>query len=154
MSIYKLVYDDFCGWLLEIIKPDYQQPIDRKTYDELISLFEDNLRILHPFTPFATEELWHRLRERDEKDSLCINQWPEACSIDNQLLEDFAIIQDVISGVRKVRKEKQIAFKNAIELKVLDDSKANADHDGLIARMGNISYHRKSDRAHGRSCKL
>ncbi|ARN78028.1 valine--tRNA ligase [Nonlabens spongiae] len=139
MAVYKLVYDDFCGWLLEIIKPTYQQPIDAKTYEEVIDLFEDNLRIMHPFTPFATEELWHSLRERNSKDALCVNKWPEAHQIDESLLEDFTLVQDVISGIRKVRKEKQIAFKNEIELKVINNEKTSDRYDGLIQKMGNIS---------------
>ena len=139
MAVYKLVYDDFCGWLLEIIKPEYQKPIDAKTYEQVIDLFEDNLRIMHPFTPFATEELWHSLRERNSKDALCINKWPEAGQIDESLLEDFTLVQDVISGIRKVRKEKQIAFKNEIELKIINNEKASEVYNSLIMKMGNIS---------------
>jgi valyl-tRNA synthetase len=137
MTVYKFVYDDFCGWLLEIVKPDYQQPVDRKTYDELIELFEDNLRILHPFTPFATEELWHRLRERGQKESLCVNHWPQGGEVDQEMLEAFGKAQEVISGIRQVRQEKQIAFKNEIKLMVLGDGH-HEHYDGLIARMGNV----------------
>lgn len=139
MAVYKLVYDDFCGWLLEIIKPEYQKPIDAKTYEEVIDLFENNLRIMHPYTPFATEELWHSLRERNPKDALCINKWPEAGQIDESLLEDFTLVQDVISGIRKVRKEKQIAFKNEIELKIINNEKASDNYNSLIMKMGNVS---------------
>ncbi|MGB5982156.1 MAG: valine--tRNA ligase [Nonlabens sp.] len=139
MAVYKLVYDDFCGWLLEIIKPEYQKPIDSKTLAQVKALFEDNLRILHPFTPFATEELWHSLRDREAKDSLCVNQWPEVHKQTETLLADFEMVQDVISGIRKVRKEKQIAFKNEIELKVINKENASDDYNSLIMKMGNVS---------------
>ncbi len=139
MSVYKLIYDDFCGWLLEIIKPEYQQPIDAKTLEEVIGLFEDNLRILHPFAPFVTEELWQSLKKREVKEALCVNTWPIVNEVDNQLLSDFELIQDVISGIRNVRKEKQISFKNLIELKTINNESLSTDYNDLIKKMGNVS---------------
>jgi len=114
MTSYKLIYDDFCGWLLEVIKPEYQQPIDAKTLAQVIALFEDNLRLMHPFTPFITEEIWQSMSDRSVSEALCINTWPESKSVNPQLLADFDFVQQTISGIRTVRKEKQIAFKNEI----------------------------------------
>jgi valyl-tRNA synthetase len=138
MSVYKLIYDDFCGWLLEIIKPEYQQPIDAKTLKEVIALFENNLRILHPFAPFATEELWQSLQNRAPKDALCVNVWPEQGNVNQNLLNDFEMVQEVISGIRNVRKEKQISFKNSIDLKSITTQSLSSNYDSLIQKMGNV----------------
>ena len=139
MTSYKLIYDDFCGWLLEIIKPEYQKPIDPKTLAEVIALFEDNLRLMHPFTPFITEELWQAIAARDVKDALCINTWPVAGEMNTKLLNDFDLIQDVISGIRTVRKEKQIAFKNEISLSAINNEQLSSEYDSLIMKMGNVT---------------
>jgi valyl-tRNA synthetase len=139
MSVYKLIYDDFCGWLLEIVKPEYQQPIDAKTLKEIVELFEDNLRILHPFAPFATEELWQSFKARDAKDALCVNTWPEGGAVNKDLLQDFDMVQEVISGIRNVRKEKQISFKNTIELKSINNESLSPAYNDLIKKMGNVS---------------
>lgn len=139
MTSYKLIYDDFCGWLLEIIKPEYQQPIDPKTLSEVKSIFEDNLRLMHPFTPFITEELWQAIEKREVKDALCINLWPEAGPINDGVLNDFELVQDIISGIRTVRKDKQISFKNEISLSAINNENLSNDYDGLIMKMGNVS---------------
>ena len=139
MTSYKLIYDDFCGWLLEIIKPEYQKPIDAKTLAEVTELFEDNLRLMHPFTPFITEELWQTITDRKVEDALCINTWPKGGEVDTELLADFELVQDVISGIRTVRKEKQIAFKNEIELKTINNENLNEAYNPLIQKMGNVS---------------
>lgn len=138
MSTYKLIWDDFCGWLLEIIKPAYQAPIDSKTYNEVISLFEDNLRILHPFMPFLTEELWHAIAKRTPEEALIVNHWPEVTEIDSALLEEFSFAADVVSGIRTIRKEKNIAFKDAIELHVLASEQGENRFETVISKLGNI----------------
>lgn len=139
MASYKLIWDDFCGWLLEIIKPEYQQPIDPKTIAEVTELLENNLRLMHPFTPFITEEIWQSIVDRKVEDALCINTWPEAGTVDQDLLTSFELVKDVISGIRKVRKEKQISFKNDIELMVINNENLSADYNQLIRKMGNVS---------------
>ncbi|WP_271855542.1 valine--tRNA ligase [Patiriisocius marinus] len=138
MGTYKLIWDDFCGWLLEIIKPAYQAPIDSKTYKEVMSLFEDNLRILHPFMPFLTEELWHEIASRTPEQALIVNHWPEATEIDTALLEEFSFAADVVSGIRTIRKEKNIAFKDAIELHVLASEQSENRFETVISKLGNI----------------
>ncbi|AGC75703.1 valyl-tRNA synthetase [Nonlabens dokdonensis] len=139
MSSYKLIYDDFCGWLLEIVKPEYQKPIDAKTIAQVIELFEDNLRLIHPFTPFISEELWQAIIDRKPEDALCVNSWPEVGEVDDQILTDFELVQDVIAGIRTVRKEKQIAFKNEIELKTINNENLSLEYNSLIQKMGNVS---------------
>lgn len=139
MVSYKLIWDDFCGWLLEIVKPAYQQPIDPKTLAEIIELFEDNLKLMHPFTPFITEEIWQTIRDRQVSEALCVNKWPETAEVNEELLADFELVKEAISGIRKVRKEKQISFKNEIELKVINNENLSSSYDELIMKMGNVS---------------
>ncbi|GEQ85677.1 valine--tRNA ligase [Patiriisocius marinistellae] len=139
MTTYKLIQDEFCGWLLEIIKPAYQAPIDSKTYNEVMALFEDNLRIVHPFMPFLTEELWHNIEDRSPQEALCINTWPKVEPIDENLLKNFEFAAEVISGVRTIRKEKNIAFKDAIVLSVINGEKVDSVFDAIISKLVNIS---------------
>ncbi len=138
MSCYKLVWNDFCSWLLEIIKPAYQQPVDAKTKAECIKLFEDNLKILHPFMPFITEELWHGIKDRSPEEALIISEWPEAKAFDAEIIQNFDWAADVITQVRSVRKSKNIAFKNPIDLKVENKENWSTDFDGIIQKLGNI----------------
>ena len=139
MASYKLVWDDFCGWLLEIVKPAYQAPVDKQTYDSVIAIFEDNLRILHPFMPFLTEELWHKIASRTPQEALIVNHWPKTTPIQTSLLTDFEFAAEVISGIRTIRKEKNIAFKDAISLSVINTEKINSQFDVVIKKLGNIS---------------
>ena len=139
MASYKLVWDDFCGWLLEIIKPAYQAPIDKQTYDSVVAIFEDNLRILHPFMPFLTEELWHAIAKRTPQEALIVNHWPKTTTIDTALLTDFEFASEVISGIRTIRKEKNIAFKDTISLSVINTEKVHSQFDVVIKKLGNIS---------------
>ena len=89
MAMYKLIYDDFCGFFLEVVKPAYQQPIDKKTYDEIIAIFEDNLRILHPFMPFITEEIWQSISERSKEEALIVAKYPAQTSFDEELIKKY-----------------------------------------------------------------
>jgi len=138
MSIYKLIYNDFCGWLLEIIKPSYEQPIDQKTYKTIINLLEDNLRLLHPFVPFASEEIWQNINDRKPEDALIINTYPKQVDFDSNILAQFDIASEVISGIRTIRKNKNISFKDAIELLILNNEKITSDFDTIISKLGNI----------------
>lgn len=138
MTSYKLVWDDFCSWLLEIIKPAYQQPIDAKTYHRIIELFENNLKILHPFMPFITEDLWHQIKERTKDEALIISEWPSAETIDQDLLKGFSFSSEVISNIRNIRKQKNIAFKNPINLSVINSEQTDQRFDNIISKMGHI----------------
>lgn len=138
MAIYKLIYDDFCGWLLEMVKPAYQQPIDAKTYNAIIAVFEDNLKIVHPFMPFLTEDLWHYIKDRTPEEALIVASWPTAQPINETLISEFDFASEVISGIRTIRKEKNIAFKDAIGFSVINNEKSSTTFDAIIQKMGNL----------------
>jgi len=139
MAIYKLVWDDFCSWLLEMIKPEYGQPIDESSHKKVVHLLEQNLKILHPFMPFLTEEIWHYLKNRTPESALVVASWPQTKDYNAQLLHNFEITKEVISGIRNLRKQKQIPFKTSVEMQVLNKAKYTTQYDGLVAKLGNIS---------------
>ncbi|WP_299096388.1 valine--tRNA ligase [uncultured Winogradskyella sp.] len=139
MAIYKLIFDDFCGWLLEIVKPAYGEPIDAITYNKLIALFEDNLKIMHPFMPFITEEIWQTMKSRTPEEALIIAKWPAQKEANEALIAQFDFASEVISGIRNIRKQKNIAFKDAIGFSVVNNEKAESSFDEVIAKMGNLS---------------
>ena len=139
MAIYKLVWDDFCSWLLEMIKPDYGAPIDQKTHATVVRLLEENLKILHPFMPFLTEEIWQFLKTRTPDQALIVSSWPASASYDTSLLEEFHFASEVISGIRNLRKQKQIPLKTTVELHVINKASSTQKFDGLISKLGNIS---------------
>lgn len=139
MAIYKLVWDDFCSWFLEMIKPGYQQPIDSITFGKAIDLLESNLKLLHPFMPFLTEEIWQHIAERTEKEALIVAEWPKIKSYDEKLLAEFDFAAEVIAGIRTIRKDKNIAFKEAIELKAVNAENASTAFDSVISKLGNVN---------------
>jgi valyl-tRNA synthetase len=139
MSIYKLVWDDFCSWFLEMIKPGYQQPIDRATFNKAIEMLEANLKLLHPFMPFLTEEIWQHIADRTPEQALIIAEYPKMASFNEKLIADFDFASEVIAGVRTIRKEKNIAMKDAIDLKVVNNEKVSIYFDSTIMKLGNIT---------------
>ena len=139
MGTYKLIWDDFCSWLLEMVKPAYQQPVDRVTYKAIIAILENNLKILHPFMPFLSEEIWQLITQRTPQEALIVAKWPETQPINETLIKDFDFAADVVSGIRTIRKHKNIAFKDAIDLHVLNNEKASDTFDTIIQKLGNIS---------------
>ena len=147
MATYKLVWDDFCSWLLEIVKPEYGKPIDKKTYDTVIAALEDNLRILHPFTPFASEEIWQNITERTPEEALIINKWPSLAKPNLDLLEDFELATQVITGVRSIRKDKNISFKEELELHILNTEGFSDAFDAIIKKLGNLSVLKTTETA-------
>ena len=138
MAIYKLVWDDFCSWFLEMIKPGYQQPIDRETFNSAIALFENNLKMVHPFMPFLTEEIWQDIAIRKDEEALIVSSWPASTAVNEKLIEEFDFASQVISGIRAIRKEKNIAFKETINLHVLNTEKVSDNFDVVIEKLGNI----------------
>jgi len=139
MKVYKLIWDDFCSWFLEIIKPAYQMPIDKETYNQTIMLFEDLMKVLHPYMPFLTEEIYHIIGERNENDYIMIAQMPKIFESRSTIVSDFAFAQEKIAAIRQVRNEKNIAQKIALELFVKESSNDNKEFDGIIAKLCNIS---------------
>tara|TARA_R110002073_G_scaffold8207_5_gene45802 strand:- start:14988 stop:17639 length:2652 start_codon:yes stop_codon:yes gene_type:complete len=155
MGIYKLIMNDFSSWLLEIVKPAYQQPIDQKTFDAVIQLFEDNLKILHPFMPFLTEEIWQYIEERTPEQALIVAKYPVQTSFDTDLISNFEFVTDVISGLRTVRKEKNIAFKEAIEVSVMNNEKFTTEFNSVIQKLTNASELREvSEKIDGASFRV
>ncbi|MCV6631476.1 MAG: valine--tRNA ligase [Flavobacteriaceae bacterium] len=138
MGIYKLVWDDFCSWLLEIVKPAYQQPIDQKTFDAVIEMFEDNLKLLHPFMPFLTEEIWQHIQERTPEQALIVASYPEIISYDPEILKDFDFATEIISGVRTIRKQKNIPNKERLELFGLNALQYGKTFDAVICKLANL----------------
>ncbi len=139
MKVYKLIWDDFCSWYLEIIKPAYQKPIDRTTYTETIKLFEDLMKVLHPYMPFLTEEIYHIIEDRKADDYIMLAQMPKAFENSSTIVADFGFAQEKISAIRQVRNEKNIAQKIALELFVKESLNENKEFDGIITKLCNIS---------------
>jgi valyl-tRNA synthetase len=139
MGTYKLVWDDFCSWFLEMIKPAYQQPIDSVTFAKAIEMLENNLKVLHPFMPFLTEEIWQILAPRTKEEALIVSTWPEMKPFNANLISDFENTMEVISGIRTIRKEKNIAFKDAIELKAINNENTSTYFDSVVAKLGNLT---------------
>ena len=140
MIIYKLIWDDFCSCFLEVVKPGFQQPIDGKTYRDIIDIFEMLMQFLHPFMPFITEELWQTMRQRGEKESIMMTSMPVLDSeMDQKVLDDFAAARKVIEQVRRIRTEKNIAQKHALKLRVYaKPDTANPATDAVIAKLCNL----------------
>ncbi len=142
MGVYKLVWDDFCSWYLEMIKPAYQQPIDSITYKETLGIFEQLMKVLHPFMPFITEEIWHILSERTEKDCMIVASMPTSQSVDKSILDLFTAFENVVMSVRTLRNEKNIPQKEALELYVRKNQEqisGNTSFDGLIKKLCNLN---------------
>ncbi len=139
MAIYKLVWDDFCSWYLEMVKPGYEQPIDAKTLEATKDFFEQLLKIMQPFTPFVAEELWHLIRERKEGDDIIIAEWPKVKAIDQAVLNGFVKAEEVITHIRNVRKQHNIANKVRVDLFVKKNRDLDTAFDAVIVKMGNLS---------------
>lgn len=139
MSIYKLLWEDFSSWYLEMIKPAFGEKMDAKTYRASINFFEDNMKILHPFMPFITEEIWQFLGERTPQEALIIATYPTIKTYNKKMIEEFDFVKDLISGIRTIRKDQNISFKESIVLNVLNNENFTQNFDSIIVKMGNIS---------------
>jgi len=140
MITYKLFWDEFSGWYLEIIKPEYQKPIDRITYDATVTSFEKLLKILHPFMPFITEEIWQLLIERKDGESIMITRMPEAKKFNKGLITDFDSVKETVSAVRSVRKEKDLPNKEKLNLLIRSDKDSfNSELLPVINKLCNLS---------------
>ena len=139
MAIYKLINDDFSSWLLEIVKPAYQQPIDKTTFDAIIEVLENNLKVLHPFMPFLSEDIWQYIADRTPEEALIIAKYPIIKDFDAKIIEDFEFATGVVSGLRTIRKDKNISFKDAVELFVIDNDKSTKEFDAVIQKLTNTS---------------
>ena len=139
MSIYKLIWDDFSSWFLEMVKPAYLQPIDSKTLKEVIGFLEDNLKLLHPFMPFLSEEIWQNISDRTPEEALIVAEYPKLIDVNELLIHEFKVASEVISGIRNIRKDKNIAFKNEIAFSVINNENTTKEFDAVIVKLGNLT---------------
>ena len=137
MAVYKLFWDEFSSWYLEVVKPGYQQPIDGETYRATLNFFDALLRMLHPFMPFITEELWQHLTERKDGESIMTALMPEAKPVDESLIAAFEVTKQIIAGVRTVRLQKNIPNRDALTLQIVGAH--NSDNDCVIVKLTNLS---------------
>ena len=140
MTVYKLVWNDFCSWYLEMIKPDYQQPIDAKTYAKTLEFFEKVVKVLHPFMPFVSEEIWHGLADRGENECLIIAPWPEAGEVDKSLLNEAELIFEMVTQIRNLRNAKQISPKVELSLLIKSSDTSKFSHfSTVLKKMANLN---------------
>ena len=137
MAIYKLFWDEYSAWYLEMVKPAYGSPIDGATYDATLRFFDTLLRLLHPFMPFITEELWQHLADRKEGESIMYAQLPEATKADEDMIRKFEDVKQIIAGVRTIRKQKQLAQKEELSLHV--KGAHEAAFNPVLVKMGNLN---------------
>ena len=137
MLTYKLVWNDFCAWYLEMIKPGFEQPIDGATYRETVAIFSDLLKVLHPFTPFISEELWDQLGARTEAERLIVAHWPAGGTSDTALIEAFEVARQLIMEVRRVRNEKGLGNKEPLALNFKGEHLSA--FDGIVTKLANLS---------------
>ena len=137
MAIYKLFWDEFSSWYLEIIKPAYGSPIDEKTYGDTLRFFDTLLKLLHPFMPFITEELWQHLAERKAGESIMYARLPETVAVDGKTVSDFEVLKEIVTGVRNIRKKRNIPQKEELSLQV--KGQHNAVLDSILIKMGNLA---------------
>jgi valyl-tRNA synthetase len=151
MTTYKLVWDDFCSWYLEIIKPDFVNgkalPIDKTTYDATIIFFEKLLKILHPFMPFITEEIWHLIRERNENDCIIIAEWPKEKEFDKNIIENFDTLIQFVAAVRNFRNQKGISAKEKLEVfQLFNKSEKHKIFDAIAIKLCNLSSYNYTEK--------
>ena len=138
MAVYKLFWDEFSSWYLEMVKPAYGQPIDKKTFEQTLKYFEALLKLLHPFMPFITEELWQHIYDRKDGESIMVQQLDNNTKFDESLIAQFEAVKEVIGGIRTIRLQKNIAQKEALELQVVGESPVAAFNQ-IIAKLCNLS---------------
>ena len=144
MTAYKLIWNDFCSWYLEWIKPEYGQPIDSKTRAATIELFEKVLKLLHPFMPFITEELWHELKDRKDGEAIIVAEWPKAEKFNNAVLKEADLLFEITSSIRNIRSSKGLSPKEALELTT--DSKAITSIGESLQKLSNLSAIKAGDK--------
>ena len=155
MCIYKLIWDDYCSWYLEMIKPEFGKPIDQSTYDKTVSLFETLLKALHPFMPFITEELWSELKQRIENDCIIVSSWPKSgTSINNSILVEGLVAFDLIGQIRNARSAKGISPKESFKLHKTDGSDLKFFWP-IVKKLSNISeVYSSSEKPQGVTCLI
>ncbi|MGM0530171.1 MAG: valine--tRNA ligase [Bacteroidota bacterium] len=138
MNLYRLFWDEFSSWYLEIIKPAYQQPVDKKTYESTLSFFEQLMELLHPIMPFITEEIWQLIYDRETGESIMVTGLPQKGAYDTERLDSFEKIKELVTSVRNIRKDKEIPNKEELSLKV--NGEHIAKYDPIVRKMANIDH--------------
>lgn len=153
MTVYKLIWDDFCSWYLEIIKPEFGKPIDGETYNTTVKFFETLLKALHPFMPFITEELWHELQERTERDCILVASWPVPEKSDKKVLTESTVAFEIITEIRNTRNTKNLSPKEALKLLVKDEENASLrSFWPIVKKLSNLSEVSFVDQAPDLNC--
>ena len=140
MNLYKVFWDEFSSWYLEAIKPEFERPVDKATYESTIKIFDRLLRLLHPFMPFITEELWQLITERKDGESIMISSMPVAKKYDKDLLSDFDTAKETVIAIRSIRKEKELPMRESLDLCIrADEGEVHKDFLPVITRLCNLS---------------
>ena len=139
MLVYHLVWDDFCAWYLELIKPKRQ--IDKYTYEKTISFFEEMLKLLHPFMPFISEEIWHLLRDRQERECIIISEYPKTRAVNVSVIESFEVLFGVVSQVRMLRNQQGIAQKVDLDLYVKKGVEFFEPYQSLLQKIAKVNLY-------------
>lgn len=143
MDLYNFIWNDFFSWLLEVVKPDYGKPVDETSYTRILGIFEELMVVLHPFMPFITEEIYHRLKDRKEGDFIGLRQWPIAAESDETLFEPMSLIQSLVTQTRDLRNKHQLKQKEELTLFIAESETGQAllEHSGLrnlLVKMGSL----------------
>ena len=137
MTIYRLFWDEFSGWYLESIKPEFGKPMDVETYRRTIGFMDKLVRMLHPFMPFITEEIWQYIEERKEGESIMVQQMPDAGKVDKSLLEQFEDMKEAVTAIRKIRKEKNLPAREKLQLQILDQNNNYSNRfESILEKLG------------------
>jgi valyl-tRNA synthetase len=145
MNVYKFFWDEFSSWFLEMVKPAYQQPIDAKTQGQVLDLFDKMLRLLHPFMPFITEELWQLLDERKQGDSIMVAELPAIAKFNEEVITNFEEMKEIVTGVRNVRQEKNIPNKEMLSLFVKSTEELNPEVESVIFKLAGLNKFEYTD---------
>ncbi len=147
MRIYKLIWDDYSSWFLEMIKPPYGEKIDEETYLQTLAILENNMKILHPFMPFMTEEIWQHIKKRQPEEAIIIANYPQLESFDKDFLKQMNQGKEIISGIRKIRKEKNIPQKEGVSLQILEKEKLADELFPIIEKLAHTKSIEKIQQA-------
>ena len=153
-TVYKLVWTDFCAWYLEIIKPEFGKPIDEVTYNQTISFFETLLKILHPFMPFITEELWHELSLREDNDCIIVASWPKANTFTQSIINEAEFAFELVTEIRNVRNAKGLSPKEAFELIQKSDASQLNSFNAVVKKLANLKSIEKAKQTSGNGISL
>ncbi len=147
MHIYKLIWDDYSSWFLEMIKPPFGEKIDPKTYEQTIGILENNMKLLHPFMPFITEEIWQYIKERSPEEAIIVAAYPQSTTFDQKYLKQVEQIKEIISNIRKIRKEKNIPQKQDLNLSAMLKENYDENLNTIVRKLGNINKIETVDKA-------